>query len=126
MKSKILVMVSTLFTASMLVNSFSAQGRSVKVSLPCEVNQIDASGAGVPKPLLVKLEAQIVNNTGAWLAEGKTVYYQLTFMKSGGELTRTTDLGVMVPEGGHAKVWEGAVPPNLISSPKTCLAWYLK
>jgi len=127
MKSKILMMVSMLFTALVLVNSASAQGRAEKVSLPCQVSQIEQPTVpGAPKPMVVKLEARIKNDTGGWLAEGKTVYYQLKVVKNPGEAIRTAVLSEMVPDGSHAKIWEGAFPSSLVSSPKICIAWYLK
>jgi len=128
MKRKILMMVSMLFTALVLLSSASAQGRAEKVSLPCQVNQIESGPAvpGAPKPMVVKLEAQIKNDTGGWLAEGKTVYYQLKVVQNPGDTIHTTVLSEMVPDGSHAKIWEGAIPSSLVSSPKVCIAWYLK
>ncbi len=131
MKSKITIMASMLFTVLMLVNSASAQGRAEKVSLPCQVHKTVKYGPVLPngsKPSTITLDAKIQNNTGTWLAEGRTIYYQLKIMQDG-DLgpTYTTVLSEMVPDGSYAQIWETVAPSfNQISSYPYCVAWYLK
>lgn len=128
MKSKLFLIMAAALVALTIPSVTSAQGRPEKqpekVSLPCEVDSTNnTSNDGPPKPAIVTLKAEIKNNTGAWLAEGRIIYFQLSFKDN---LTYSKALDAMIPDGSSAKIWETFMPSTMAPHLPTCVAWYLK
>ena len=136
MKSKLFLPMIIMVVALSLTAAANAQERSgstsgiiqkTKVDLPCSVTQMSTDILGI----------KMTNNTGAWLPQGKTIYYEAKGA-AGYQIPNGAGKEVIFVNG--KKVLDGMVPPSnskiltevmasgsqLVSFPYSCTAWYFK
>ena len=126
MKSKLFLIISVLVVALMSTTLASAQARGEKVFLPCYMSEGWSTNTGL---LYEKVETK--NNTGGWLAQGRTIYYQLTGYSVATHQPYVHKieekvLDAMLPDGGLVTLGELHFKYSEFSGPWTCKVWYLK
>lgn len=147
MKSKLFLMLSVLVAALMLTTSAYGQDRTgnpggavrtSRVDLPCTVTEIPAPKDGAGGIYGKRLRATMHNNTGSWLAEGKSIHFEVKTKLSSSTTVYVTYpsptkmvLDGMIPVQGSALLLEK--PKPLIQGwleseipPFTCTAWFIK
>src|SRR6185436_3167894 len=122
MKSKLFLMMSTLVVALTMTAAANAQtGRTdklvapEKVALPCSITEtVKAANPAEGKPKTIYLTVKTSNNTGSWLAEGKTIHFNWTTYStfSSGTMTfvESKVLDGMVPAGQAIVLMENKYP----------------
>jgi len=128
MKSKLFLMISVLVVALMSTTLAGAQVRAQKVNLPCQMWEPWQGEAS-------HYRVDMQNDTGAWLSQGTTIYFQVDGWHTGhsspwvGPIEKKV-LSEMIPVGGTVHLMDPMMKPtydfDLIQGYFNCKAWYLK
>jgi hypothetical protein len=128
MKSKLFLMMIMMAGAFTFTTAAHMQSRSNKIVLPCSA-VVTSKTTQTPNGSMQThtLTAKAKNDTGSWLAEGKTLHFTL----KAGSLPLASDrefvLDAMIPVDGSVKLWEQQYAFKVpFDGPYTCQAWYFK